>query len=84
MSDKPEQWKRNELLKLSDAEKVKRFDAMIKACFWKFNDTEYKDNLAILYPRKTLDIKRRIDGVETWFEGDWLSNLYMAREGKRG
>jgi hypothetical protein len=34
-----------------------------------------RDLLAELHPRKTLDIKRRVDGVETWFEGDWLSNL---------
>lgn len=36
------------------------------------------DLLKELHPRKTLDIKRRVDGVETWFEGDWLSGLYDA------
>lgn len=34
-----------------------------------------RDLLAELHPRKTLDIKRRSDGVETWFEGDWLTNV---------
>ena len=28
-----------------------------------------------LSPRKTLDIKKRVDGVETWHEGDWLTEL---------
>lgn len=37
-----------------------------------------RDLLAELHPRKTLDIKRRVDGVETWFEGDWLSSLRDA------
>jgi hypothetical protein len=36
------------------------------------------DLLAELHPRKTLDIKRRVDGVETWFEGDWLSTVWDA------
>ncbi len=31
---------------------------------------------ARMHPRKTLDIKRRVDGKEDWFEGDWLSNLW--------
>ena len=34
-----------------------------------------RDLLAELHPRKTLDIKRRVDGRETWHEGDWLSDL---------
>lgn len=42
-----------------------------------------RDLLAELHPRKTLDIKRRVDGVETWFEGDWLSNLMGARNAAR-
>lgn len=29
-------------------------------------------------PRRTLDIKRRLDGVETWHEGDWLTDLRLA------
>jgi hypothetical protein len=37
-----------------------------------------RDLLAELHPRKELDIKRRVDGRETWFEGDWLSNLWDA------
>lgn len=36
------------------------------------------DLLAELHPRSTLDIKRRSDGVETWHEGDWLTNLERA------
>lgn len=36
------------------------------------------DLLAELHPRRTLDIKRRADGRETWFEGDWLSRVYEA------
>lgn len=30
--------------------------------------------------RKTLDIKKRKDGVETWYEGDWLTDLGIAIE----
>jgi uncharacterized protein YqgV (UPF0045/DUF77 family) len=37
-----------------------------------------RDLLAEIHPRKTLDIKRRVDGVETWFEGDWLSTVWDA------
>jgi len=37
-----------------------------------------RDLLGELHPRKTLDIKRRVDGRETWFEGDWLSGLWGA------
>lgn len=37
-----------------------------------------RDLLAELHPRKTLDIKRRVDAQETWFEGDWLSGLWRA------
>jgi DNA repair exonuclease SbcCD ATPase subunit len=42
-----------------------------------------RDLLDELHPRGTLDIKRRIDGKETWFEGDWLSNLRDARNAAR-
>lgn len=42
----------------------------------------YDDLFARFHPRKTLDIKRRVDGVETWFEGDWLT--YLWGEIKRG
>ena len=39
-----------------------------------------RDLLDELHPRKTLDIVRRVDGVETVFEGDWLSNVRDARD----
>jgi hypothetical protein len=42
-----------------------------------------RDLLDELHPRNTLDIKRRIDGKETRFEGDWLSNLRDARNAAR-
>jgi DICT domain-containing protein len=42
-----------------------------------------RDLLDELHPRNTLDIKRRIDGIDTWFEGDWLSNLRDARNAAR-
>jgi len=48
-----------------------------------YSHIDGRDLLAELHPRKTLDIKRRVDGRETWHEGDWLSTLYneikMAR-----
>lgn len=53
---------------------------MVKATF---SHIDGRDLLKELHPRKMLDIKRRVDGVETWFEGDWLSNLWRARDGKR-
>ena len=68
------------LLALSNSEKLKRFDAMINATFSHVNG---RDLLAELHPRHEIDIKRRVDGRETWFEGDWLSNLMEARDGKR-
>lgn len=71
----------NELLALSDADKVKRFDAMVKATF---SHLDGRDLLRELHPRKTLDIKRRADGCESWFEGDWLSNLWTERNGGFG
>lgn len=37
-----------------------------------------RDLLDELHPRHTLDIKRRVDGRETWFQGDWLSNTRTA------
>lgn len=42
-----------------------------------------RDLLDELHPRNTLDIQRRIDGIDTWFEGDWLSNLRDARNAAR-
>ena len=43
-----------------------------------YSHIDGRDLLAELHPRHTLDIKRRVDARETWFEGDWLSNLYEA------
>jgi hypothetical protein len=71
----------NELLSLSNDEKLKRFDAMVKSTF---SHVDGRDLLRELHPRKTLDIKRRADGRETWFEGDWLSNLWTERNGGHG
>lgn len=42
-----------------------------------------RDLLDELHPRHTLDIKRRVDGIETWYEGDWLSRLRDARDKAR-
>jgi len=42
-----------------------------------------RDLLAELHPRRMLDIKRRVDGVETWFQGDWLSNLWTEVKAAR-
>lgn len=41
-----------------------------------YSHIDGRDLLAELHPRRTLDIKRRVDAKETWFEGDWLSTLY--------
>lgn len=53
-------------------------EAAIKVNAATFSHVDGRDLLAELHPRKELDIKRRKDGVETWFEGDWLSNVYTA------
>ena len=42
-----------------------------------------RDLLAELHPRNTLDIKRRVDARETWFEGDWLSNVWTETKAAR-
>lgn len=68
------------LLALPDAEKVARFDAMARATY---SHVDGRDLLYELHPRQQLDIKRRVDGRETWFEGDWLTNLFFARNGDR-
>jgi hypothetical protein len=65
------------LLALPDAEKLRRFDAMVEATF---SHVDGRDLLAELHPRNTLDIKRRVDGIENWFEGDWLTKLMRARD----
>jgi hypothetical protein len=70
----------DELLYLPVDEKIRRFDAM---CAATFSHVDGRDLLAELHPRKELDIKRRVDGHETWYEGDWLSNLMEARNGPR-
>lgn len=48
-----------------------------------FSHVDGRDLLAELHPRKTLDIKRRVDGHETWFEADWLSRLYEVMKEAR-
>lgn len=68
---------RAELLFLSDDEKIRRFDAMVKRTFCHLDG---RDLLKELHPRRTLNIKRRVDGVETWYEGDWLTYLMEARD----
>lgn len=65
------------LLTLPAAEKAARFDAMVRGTFSHVNG---RDLLRELHPRNTLDIKRRVDGRETWFEADWLSDLMQARD----
>lgn len=37
-----------------------------------------RDLLEELHPRHHLDIKRRVDGRETWHEADWMSGLRLA------
>jgi hypothetical protein len=78
MPARPSSPSRDELLGLSPAEKARRFDAMVRATF---SHVDERDLLDELHPRKTLDIKRRVDGVETWFEADWLSRLRDERNG---
>lgn len=68
------------LLDLPEEEKVARFDAMVKATF---SHIDGRDLLGELHPRRTINIKRRVDGVETWFEGDWLSLVFYSRDGHR-
>ncbi|MGI9297798.1 MAG: hypothetical protein ACR2QC_07860 [Gammaproteobacteria bacterium] len=43
-----------------------------------YSHVDGRDLLAELHPRKQIDIVRRLDAKETWFEGDWLSRLYEA------
>ncbi len=68
----------DDLLLLPADEKLRRFDNMARRTF---SHVDGRDLLAELHPRNMLDIKRRVDGKETWFEGDWLSNLMEARNG---
>lgn len=70
----------HKLLNLSDAEKIDRFERMAMETF---SHVDGRDLLKQLDPRRTLDIKRRVDAVETWFEGDWLTDLFYARDGQK-
>jgi hypothetical protein len=56
-----------------------RADAVVEAIIKSTEShIDGRDLLAELHPRRMLDIKRRVDGVETWFQGDWLSTLFDA------
>lgn len=48
-----------------------------------YSHLDGRDLLAELHPRHTLDIKRRVDARETWYEGDWLFDLYEAMKALR-
>ena len=50
-------------------------DAIVSATY---SHIDSRSLLAELHPRRQLDIKRRVDGRETWHEGDWLSGLWAA------
>lgn len=67
------------LMSLPQAEKARRFEEMVTATF---SHIDGRDLLKELHPRRMLDIKRRVDGREAWFEGDWLSDVYRARDGE--
>lgn len=69
---------KDELMDLPIAEKVIRFNRMVAASF---SHVDGRDLLAELHPRAELDILRRRDGKETWFEGDWLTKMMAARDG---
>lgn len=47
--------------------------AIDKECF---SHVDGRDLFAQMHPRNMLDIKRRVDARETWFEGDWLTDLW--------
>ena len=48
-----------------------------------FSHVDGRDLFAQMHPRNMLDIKRRVDAREAWFEGDWLSNLWDAIKSAR-
>ena len=48
-----------------------------------FSHVDGRDLFAQMHPRNTLDIKRRVDARETWFEGDWLTDLWTAIKAAR-
>ena len=54
--------------------------AIDKQCF---SHVDGRDLFAQMHPRNTLDIKRRVDARETWFEGDWLTDLWTAIKAAR-
>lgn len=51
------------------------FDEFVKRSY---SHVDGRDLFAEIHPRKSLDIVRRIDGVETLTEGDWLTELGFA------
>ena len=72
---------RDDLLAANNAllERARRAEGALDDLLATFKShVDGRDLLDELHPRKTLDIKRRVDGVETWFEGDWLSNVRDA------
>jgi len=50
-------------------------EAINKVIGLSYSHVDGRDLFAELKPRKTLDIKKRKDGIETWHEGDWLTDL---------
>ena len=56
-------------------ELLEALEAINKKCF---SHVDGRDLFAQMHPRRMLDIKRRVDGRETWFEGDWLTDLWHA------
>lgn len=54
--------------------------AIDKQCF---SHVDGRDLFAQMHPRNTLDIKRRVDARETWFDGDWLTDLWTAIKAAR-
>lgn len=68
------------LINISVEEQAQRYRDMVTATFCHISG---EDLLARIHPRRLIDIKRRVDGVETWYEGDWLTTLMDIRDGKR-
>jgi len=48
-----------------------------------YSHVDGRDLFAQMHPRNTLDIKRRVDARETWFDGDWLTDLWTAIKAAR-
>lgn len=69
----------DEFMDLPVSEKVIRFNRMVAASF---SHMDGRDLLAELYPRAQLDIKRQVNGKETWFDGNWLTKMMSARDGR--